>query len=120
MALGVVVPELDTEATAGRFGTELALGKLQLGDPGVGEAMEINEGVAVFCGVPSWSISPGRNRRTFDQNTFRQSHIRCRKCFLSTSWKIHICIKGFVHNTVEMGKVRKLMQATQNARRSLL
>ena len=59
MALGVVVPELDTEATAGRFGTELALGKLQLGDPGVGEAMEINEGVAVFCGVPSWSISPG-------------------------------------------------------------
>ena len=59
MALGVDVPELDTEATAGRFGTELALGKLQLGDPGVGEAMEINEGVAVFCGVPRWSISPG-------------------------------------------------------------
>ena len=55
VALGVVVPE---ELPLGRLVTELALGRLQLGDPGVEEAIEI--GVAVFCGSVSGlsSMSP--------------------------------------------------------------
>ena len=54
VALGVVVPDDDV----GMLGTELALGRLQLGETGVDEPLDNNEGETVVWGVCGLSKSP--------------------------------------------------------------